>query len=247
VKAVNLIPRDARRGGVSPSSLGKLGASHLLIGLLVVAVAMVSLYVLTNNTVSSRKAQLSNLHAQISRVQTAVTRLQSYEKFEKLAQARESTVEEIAQSRFDWHGALSDLSKVVPANTTLESLVGTVVPGANATGGGAGGSGSLRTDLPGPAFELTGCTANQDDVARLMSELRLINGVTRVTFSNSQEGANASGSGTSNSGTQTCASNAATFDLVVFFQPVANAGAAGVTSVSSTPTTTSTSGTGGVQ
>ncbi len=59
------------------------------------------------------------------------------------------------------------------------------MPGASAGGGGAGSS--LRADITAPAFELTGCTVNQDDVARLMSRLRLVNRVTRVSFSNSQE------------------------------------------------------------
>ena len=247
MRAVNLIPADSRGRSSRGPSTGMQVPTYVLLGFLAAAVALVTVYVLTNNTISQRTAQLSSLKTQVSQEQAEATRLGEFTKFSALAQTRIGTVRAIAAARFDWHGALSDLSKVVPANTTLESLVGTVVPGANANGGGAGGSGSLRTDLPGPAFELTGCTANQDDVARLMSELRLINGVTRVTFSNSQEGANASGSTTSNSGTQTCASTAATFNLVVFFQPVANAGAAGVTSVSSTPTTTSTSGTGGVQ
>ena len=220
MKAVNLIPRDARRGGVSPS-LGSLGVSHLLIGLLAVAVAMVSVYVLTNNTVNSRKAQLASLHQQMARVQVEVTRLQSYEKFEKLAQARESTVQEIAQSRFDWHGALSDLSKVVPGNTTLQSVVATVSPNSGVTGGG-GSSGSVRGDITAPAFSLKGCTSNQDDVARLMSRLRVIDGVSRVTL----EDSTAAPSGTSGAG---C--TGPTFDMVVFFQPLTGEAAtiAGVT------------------
>jgi Tfp pilus assembly protein PilN len=222
VKAVNLIPRDARRSGGTPS-LGSLGASHLLIGLLAVAVAMVSVYVLTNNTVSSRKAQLASLHQQMSRVQAQVTRLQSYEKFEKLAQARESTVQEIAQSRFDWHGALSDLSKVVPANTNLQSVVATVSP----TSGASGGTGSVRGYLTAPAFSLKGCTSNQDDVAQLMSRLRLINDVSRVTLEDSTEPASGS-SGTGCTGP--------TFDMVVFFQPLTGTAAtlAGVTTTAPT-------------
>ncbi|HTX29769.1 MAG TPA: hypothetical protein VMD09_00185 [Solirubrobacteraceae bacterium] len=229
MKAVNLIPRDARRGGVSPSSLGKLGASHLLIGLLVVAVAMVSLYVLTNNSINSRKAQLANLHAQISRVQSAVTRLQSYEKFEKLAQARESTVQEIAQSRFDWHGALSDLSKVVPANTTLDSLTATVSPNSS-VGSGGGSSGTVRADVVAPALSLKGCTDNQDDVAQLMSRLRLVNGVSRVTLEDSIGAASGSDS-TSGAGCK-----GPTFDMVVFFQPLTGEAAtmAGVTTTGGT-------------
>ncbi len=75
-----------------------------------------------------------------------------------------------------------------------------------------------------------------------MSQLRLINGVTRVTFSNSQA-SNTSGSSTASGGSpQGCGSGAPTFDLIVFFQPVANAGASGVTSVGAASTTTTTPG-----
>jgi Tfp pilus assembly protein PilN len=223
VKAVNLIPRDARRRGGGPS-LGSLGASHLLIGVLAVALAMVTMYVLTNNTVNSRKAQLASLHQQISRVSTEIAQLQAYAKFDKLAQARETTVQEIAQSRFDWHGALSDLSKVVPANTTLESLDATVSP--NTVVGGGGGSGGVRSDIIAPAFSLKGCTASQDDVAQLMSRLRLVNGVSRVTL----EDSTGSAPGASASPAQGGCSGP-TFDMVVFFQPLTGEAAtiAGVT------------------
>ena len=94
MKAVNLIPRDARRGGVTPS-LGKLGAPHAVIGLLVVALAFVTVYVLANNTVSNRKSQLASLQQQVTRMRAQVTTLQSYEQFEKLAQKRALTVRQI--------------------------------------------------------------------------------------------------------------------------------------------------------
>ncbi|HTU85487.1 MAG TPA: hypothetical protein VMF57_07920 [Solirubrobacteraceae bacterium] len=242
MRAVNLIPADSRGRGTRGPSTGMQVPVYALLGFLVAAVALVTVYVLTNNTIGQRTAKLAGLKTQVAEEQAEASRLGEFTKFSQLAQTRIETVRSIAAARFDWHDALSDLSKVVPANTTLESVTGTVVPGAGA--GGTGG-GSLRADLPGPAFELEGCTANQDDVARLMSQLRLINGVVRVSLSNSQEsaGSTASSSGT----TQTCANNAADFDLVVFFQPVANAGAAGVTSVTGVSATTSTSTTGGAQ
>ena len=250
MKPVNLIPAESRgRSSSRGPSTGMHVPAFVLLGFLAAALALVTVYVLTNNTIRDRTAKLSNLKTEVAQEQAAAARLGEFTKFSQLAQTRIGTVRSIAAARFDWHAALTDLSKVVPANTTLESLTGTVVPGASANGGGSAGSGSLRGDLSGPAFELTGCTANQDDVARLMSQLRLIDGVTRVTFSNSQESTSAPTSTVSASGssTQTCASNAATFDLVVFFQPVTNAGPSGVTSVTSVPLTTSTSATGGTQ
>lgn len=212
MKAVNLIPRDARRGGVTPS-LGKLGAPHAVIGLLVVALAFVTVYVLANNTVTSRKSQLASLQQQVTRMRAEVTSLQSYQQFEKLAQKRAETVREIASTRFDWHGALSNLSKVVPTNTSLQSLVATVSP--NTTAGAGGGTvGSVRGDITAPAFELKGCTASQDEVAQLMTRLRLIDGVTRVTLEDSNKAASTNSVAPAQGG---C--SGPTFDMVVFFAP----------------------------
>lgn len=223
MKAVNLIPADARRGGVTPS-LGRLGASHVLLGLMLIAVGYVTFYVLTNNTISQRKAQVASLHQEVTRVQAQVARLNRYEKFEKLAQARAQTVREIASSRFDWHGALSDLSKVVPANTTLQSLTATVSPDTGSAGGASGSSGGIRGAIDAPAFELKGCTGTQDEVAQLMSRLRLVNGVTRVTLAQSTKpdgGQNPGVVQSSGPSTTGCASNGPSFDMVVFFQPMA--------------------------
>ena len=225
MRAVNLIPRDARRGGISPS-LGKLGPAHFVVGLMVVALAFVTVYVLANNTVSQRQAQLASLNSQVSSMQAQVARLNSYEQFERLAQARAATVRQIAATRFDWHGALSDLSKVVPANTSLQSLVATVSASGASGAPSAGSGGAVRSAIDAPAFELKGCTGTQDEVAQLMSRLRLINGVQRVTLedstksSSSAPGTVSSSAGPSGSG---CPANGPTFDMVVFFQPVANA------------------------
>ena len=216
MKAVNLIPRDARRGGVTPS-LGSLGASHLIIGLLAVAVAMVTLYVLSSNKVSDRKAQLAGLHQQMSRVQAEVARLQSYQQFEKLAQAREATVKEIASGRFNWNLALNDLSKVIPANTKLESLVATVSTNTNGVSSGGGG-GNVRGAINAPAFALKGCTGTQDEVAQIMGRLRLVTGVTRVTLEDSSKTPTSSSSSSATTASGGCVGP--TFDMVVFFQPL---------------------------
>jgi Tfp pilus assembly protein PilN len=251
MRAVNLIPADARgRSRSRGPATGMQIPVYVLLGFLACAVALVTVYVLANNSITSRTAQLSNLKTEVTQEQAAVARLGEFTKFSQLAQTRISTVQAIAAARFDWHAALSDLSKVVPANTTLTQVVGSVVPGAS-TGAGAG-TGSLRSDITAPAFELSGCTRTQDDVARLMSQLRLINGVTRVSFSNSQEANGATAGGSSSSGgsggsSQGCGANAPTFSLVVFFEPVANAGVSGVTSVGTAASTTTTTTTGGTR
>jgi Tfp pilus assembly protein PilN len=239
MRAVNLIPADSRgRGRSRTASTGMAVPVYVLLGFLAAAVALVTIYVLANNSITTRTATLQNLKTQVAQEQAAVARLGEFTKFAALAQTRISTVRSIAAARFDWHAALSDLSKVVPPNTTLQSINGTVVPGASSGGGGS--ASALRADISAPAFELIGCTASQDDVARLISQLRLINGVTRVSFNNAQTAGGTGG--TSSSSSQGCGVNGPTFDIVVFFQPVANAGTAGVTSIGAASTTTTTTG-----
>jgi Tfp pilus assembly protein PilN len=245
MRAVNLIPADSRAGsGNRGPATGMQVPVYILLGFLAAAVALVTVYVLTNNSIASRTATLGNLKTEVTQEQAAVARLGEFTKFSSLAQTRISTVNSIAAARFDWHAALTDLSKVIPANVTLQSVVGTVVPGANSGGSGSGGTGTLRTAISAPAFELSGCTGSQDDVAKLMSQLRLINGVTRVTINDSQM-SNSSSAPSVGGSSQGCGANAPSFDLVVFFTPVANAGPAGVTSVAGTTaasTTTTTPG-----
>jgi Tfp pilus assembly protein PilN len=233
VKAVNLIPKDARRGrGPAPGI--SVSPAYVVLGLMAVALVFVVVYVLTSNTISNRKAQLATVQAQLTTQQAEAARLAKYVQFESLAQTRVQTVRDIAAARFNWYQALTDLSKVVPANTSLATLTGTVAPGASAGGTAGGSASSLRGDLAVPAFELTGCTKSQDDVARLMSRLRVMHGVTRVTLGNSQKpGTNGAGSAVSASGQGGCGPNAPTFDLIVFFQPLPGAGPTGVTSVTS--------------
>ena len=243
MKAVNLIPTEVRRGGAGGS--GPLAPTYFVLGLLVAVLALLTVYVLTNNTISDRKAKLSSLNSEVAQAQAQAARLVNYARFEKLAQTRAATVRQIAASRFNWHAALSDLSKVVPADTSLQSLNATVAPGVSSGGSATpGGGSSLRGDITAPAFELSGCTANQDDVARLMSRLRLINGVTRVTLGSSQKAdAGQAGAGVAAPGagsSQGCGANAPTFDIVVFFNPIPGAAALSGAPGAAAPTSSGT-------
>lgn len=242
MKAVNLIPTDAQRRR-GPAGLPH-GPAVVVVGLLGIAVLFVTIAVLTGNTITERKAKLANLTAEVAAAQAQAAQLSNYTAFEQLARTRAETVRQIAAARFDWHAALSDLSNVVPSDTSLTSLVASVAPGATIAGGGAGaGSGvasALRSDISVPAFELAGCTKTQDDVAKLISRLRLVNGVTRVTLGDSQK-QTAAQPGTAVAGGSTttgCGANAPTFDLVVFFTSLPGAGPDGVTSVSAAAAST---------
>jgi hypothetical protein len=130
-----------------------------------------------------------------------------------MAKTRVETVKGLAAARFDWEQAFRDLSRSMPANVKLQSLSGDMgLPGT--TGGGA--TDPLRGSISAPAISLAGCANSQQGVARMLSRLRAVDGVTRVALSKSESAVNAQpGSGT----TQTCKGKTPpTFSVVVFFE-----------------------------
>jgi Tfp pilus assembly protein PilN len=213
---------------------------------LAIALAFVTVYVLTANRISDQRAKIGTLQAQASQAQSSAAHLAPYVQFAKLAQARAVTIRQIASTRFDWQAALGGLSRVVPANTSLQSLTGGLA-GANVGGTtiapAAPASGALTASVPGPSIALSGCSDSQDDVARLMSRLRLINGVTLVSLQTSAKSANAqSGAAVSSAGGTGggCPAGSPAFALnIAFAAPASTAAAApaGPQAVSSTTTT----------
>jgi Tfp pilus assembly protein PilN len=238
MRAVNLIPSESRQRLIAPGRSG--GVAYVLVGLLAAAVLLVTIDVITANTISERRARVAVLQRQAQSERALAARLAPYTQFAQLAAERTSTVREIAAARFDWQGALMQLSRVVPAGTSLSSLVASVAPGTSVSGSSSSSSSGadLRSDISSPAFELAGCTGSQDEVARLMSRLRLISGVTRVSLEDSQQGGGSSSSGG-------CAASSASFNIVVWFQPLPTAGPNGLvpagSSSSSAPSATGAS------
>ena len=222
MKAVNLIPSDAP-GGRSSAGPGASVATYALLGVLAVLLVGVTAFVLTGNDVAKRRDELATLQTQATAVQRQAERLHPYVEFQTLAQARVQTVRQLGAARFNWHRAFTDLSKVLPDNVWLTSMMGTVAPGVTVEGGTAGGTSSLRSSLPNPAIELTGCTTGHEGVVRLVSRLRLIDGVERVSLADSMK-ADATGgdSGAASSSDGDCRhgnANFPQFDIVVFFAP----------------------------
>ena len=195
-----------------------------------VALAYVTVYVLTNNTISERKAKIAAVQTQIDAEHAAAPGSPTTS-LHQARRSRDETVRQIATKRFDWHAALADLSKVVPANTSLQLLLGTVVArrvrqrlrrqrrrlGV--------GTGTLRSAINAPAFEMTGCTATQDDVAGSCPACASINGVQRVTLADSHKPDSAprrrGRQRVLRHRQQRVPTNGPTFDLVIFFQPAA--------------------------
>ena len=196
MRAVNLIPREERRGGHgAPGRSG--GAVYILLGALSVLVVAVAAYVLTNNSIKDKTAKLAKVTNETTAAEAQAAALRPYREFASLEQTRATTVASLATSRFDWERVMRQLAIVLPEHVWLTSVVGTVAPGvAFSSGGGAnaGGTGSLRSAVQSPAIELVGCTVNQAEVSRVMVRLRQMDGVTRVSLGSSEKAANAAGS-----------------------------------------------------
>jgi Tfp pilus assembly protein PilN len=240
MRAVNLIPAEDRRGlrgGGSGSGI----ASYIVLGVLAAVVAMSAAYTLVNRSVSDKRAELSNVQAQVETAQAQVQQYSSYTGFSALRQKRTETVRSLAVSRFDWSHALHELARTMPSNAWLTSLKGTVTPGVAVEGGS---SDALRSSLPNPALEVLGCTTSQADVAKVISSLRRMDGVERVTLSASQklESSAASGGSTATAGgggsDGDCRNGNAhypQFSMTLFFSTPTSPNGAGTASGGSTP------------
>src|SRR3954447_296271 len=184
MRAVNLLPPDTRGAskvsadlGAGPEAKGGAGP-FVVLGVLAACVAGAAGYVLTENTIKQRSADLAEVTVTQQALQSQANQLKPYADYDSMAKARVATVRDLATSRFDWNQALSDLARAVPQDVTLSKLDGDTTA-ASGTGSG------VRSAVSAPAITITGCAPGQTQVARLMARLRDIDGVTRVSLSKS--------------------------------------------------------------
>jgi Tfp pilus assembly protein PilN len=251
MKAVNLLPPESRGvtkvAAAAPATGGDATGAFMVLGVLAACVVALAGYVLSTNTVKERNTELATATAQAAQSAKVVAELKPYADFQTTVNARVQTLRDLATSRFDWEQALRDLSRALPADVTLTALKGTI---SSTTASGGGASDPLRAALDVPAIELTGCAHSQPAVAQLMSRLRTVDGVTRVSLSKSDKEATLNSSTPAASGTgqsySLCGKGAPpAFSIVAFFERAADAAAATTLPGSgSTPTTGTTPATG---
>src|ERR1700709_2602253 len=135
MKAVNLLPPDLRGAsrpatavGAVEEPVGRTGAFAVL-GVLAFRVVALAAYVLTNNTISDRQAQLDQVTAQADATTAAAAKLKPYADFAAQAAARVRTVKRVAADPFDGEQALRDVSRAVPAKVTLSALDASIASG----------------------------------------------------------------------------------------------------------------------
>jgi Tfp pilus assembly protein PilN len=224
MRAVNLIPTEQRRGRGGAGAGAGLG-SYIVLAVLALVVAMSAAYTLANRSLSDRRAELAAAQAQTRAAEAQAQQLTSYSTFTALRQKRTDTVRSLAASRFDWSQALHEVARTIPSNTWLTSMRGTVTPGVSLEGGT---NDPLRSAIASPAIELVGCTTSQQNVAAVISSLRRVDGVERVTLSSAEKTSDSGGAGSAggDSGGDCRHGNARfpQFSMTLFFAAPAAAG-----------------------
>ena len=182
MRPVNLIPPEDRRGEQAPLRTGAL--VYLVVGALVAVLVGVTSMVLLGNKVTEREGEVARLGREDAALTARAQRLASYTQFQEMSEQRVQTVASLADSRFDWERLMRELALILPSDVWLVNMSATVTPGV---GLGEGGETSgLRAGAPGPALELIGCAAGQEDLAGFVSALKDMDAATRVGVESSE-------------------------------------------------------------
>jgi Tfp pilus assembly protein PilN len=214
MRPVNLIPADQRRDGSGQLRGGPL--AYIVVGALAILLIGVVLLVDTGNKVSAEKEEITRLQSEIAFTQAKAQRLTAYTSLAELHDRRVATVTSLATSRFDWERVIRELSLILPSDIWLTNLTGTARPDVAVEGAA---SIALRDSAPGPALELVGCGRSQSAVAGFISELKEIDGVTRVAVQSSKLGEDNEGGGESESSANV--GDCQTRDFIAQFEIVA--------------------------
>ncbi len=227
MRAVNLIPVEQRSG--QPVGVGRSQGGAYAVLVLIGGVALMAyLYGQAHHQVTSRRAQAASLTAQAQQAQAAAEKLAPYTSFIALREQRMQAVDTLVDSRFDWAHVLHEFGRVLPAQTSISSLSGTIGTAASSPAPAASASASTSSSAASaapaasatpsgsvPTFTLAGCATSQPTVALMLERLRLIDGVKEVTLQSStvgSSGASAAGGG--------CAGHDASFTAAVTFDPL---------------------------
>lgn len=245
MRAVNLIPSDQRTGGLSGGRSG--GMVYVALAALALVLLGASVYALAGRDAKQAEQELAQVQAATQQYQSAAAQYAAYEKAATDATARIQAVKSLAEARFDWAGAMRDLSRVVPATTQVQQMSASVRAATPSTT-----NSTLRGALDVPAITMLGCARDQRTVADLLTRLQALRRVSQVSLeSSARSDATGGGGGGGETSCSLDVKSPYTFTLVVFYTTGASklgAEAAGTTPTAPGPEaaggTTTTSSTG---
>lgn len=237
MRAINLIPHDARRGGGAGAGGRSRGAVYMILGGLAGLVVLAGLWALAGRDASRARVELAGLQEQAATAQRQAATLAPYSTYSQLRASRADAVRSLATARFEWARTLDAIARVLPADVRLGALNG-ALPGAAAAGtappAAAPSSPSSPASVVSPSVQITGCAPSMAAVAKLMPRLRVVPGVASISLgSSTTPGKDAPG------GTPIAGCDRASFQMTLSFASAAPATAPGAT------TTTAAAATGG--
>jgi Tfp pilus assembly protein PilN len=244
MRAVNLIPSEQRSGGTVGGRSG--GAVFLVLGLLGGLVVLAFLYGSSNHELKSRRAEAATLGARAAQVQAQAAQLAPYASFMALREQRLHSITQLIGGRFDWSSVMGELSRVLPHDVSLSTMVGSIAGASEASSAKAAtaaGSGTVSSATPPgatPSVTLAGCASSQSVVAQMLVRLRLVSGVSSVALQSSTKPDSGGGEGSGGSAgiasLGPCATNDPVFSVVVSFEPLPAAATPSIQALTSTNT-----------
>ena len=186
MRAVNLIPADERRGagGIAGRSGGVV---YVLVGSLAVLVALGVVYAFAVHTVAQRKGELAAVAAQVATVNAETQSLQPYVQIAAVSAEKVQEVATIAQQRFNWPTAMSQLALALPNDVSFTSLSASVPTATSATVAATPAGSSASASGVQVPFSLVGCANSQGDIPSVLTDLSSVPGVTGVQLISSIE------------------------------------------------------------
>jgi Tfp pilus assembly protein PilN len=187
VRAVNLLPAKHRPRAASGE---RQGSSYYVLGALGVLLIAVVAYVLTVDSINSKRDGVAKANAEAAQYQADSGALSAYGDFAQVKQQRVRSIEQLAQGRVDWELLVRELSQVLPDGTWL-STVNATTNDANSQAGTSGSSSpsssasSSSTGSGAPSVQLQGCAESQELVATLLVRLRQLEGAQDVNLDKS--------------------------------------------------------------
>lgn len=218
MKAVNLLP-ERNRPRAPTGARG--GSSYIVLGALAFVLLGAVVYVLTLNSINSSKDQIAAAKAETARDNALADQLGAYGSFDKVKSQRVSSVEKLAQGRFDWERMTRELARVLPAGVWVTN---TAASDGTTSSGSAPAAASGSAAAPGsPTLALQGCAPTQSQVAVTLVRLHELQGASDVTLQHSQRPVTGGGSAASGSGGSGGCGQSYSFTANVTFTPQATA------------------------
>jgi Tfp pilus assembly protein PilN len=176
MRAINLLPKDAqraRRGTPDPALLIGVG------GFAIVAAVLFQGYMSAANGVQAKKDERALLKAQLATLKPQPQTLPIQADLASTQPARIQAMSSVLLLRIPWDNVLGQIVAVLPKDISLTQLSASA-PSSTATTATATAATAQPTGL-----QLSGWTASQDSVARLMERLMILPPLTDVTLQQS--------------------------------------------------------------